>query len=678
MYAMHRPSILYTEDHHDTRESLSWILRSYGFDVTEAATGQEALAAVGASHHELVLLDVRLPDLSGFEVCRRLRSAPATARTPVLFLSGSVSQPAQQVEGLYAGADGFLVKPIDPSLLAAHIRALLRGRRAGAMLALQSAALERVVAGEPLSRTLDGLARGVEALAPGMRCSVLLLSEDGKRLRTAAAPSLPEAYSASIDGVAIGPAVGSCGTAAFRRERVAVEDIATDPLWADYRYLALGHGLRACWSTPVLGRDGRVLATFACYYTAPRSPMSDELALIDAATHLTAVVVERARDEEARTRLEAEYRQAQKMEAVGRLAGGVAHDMNNLLTVVLGCGEMALDALDADHPAQALVAEVLAAARRAAELTKQLLAFGRKQVVRYQTLDLNLVVREAARMLGRVLGEDVHLTVESGPDPVWVRADHGQLEQVIMNLAVNARDAMPTGGELTLSADVRGAEAVLSVTDTGCGMTEEVRARMFDPFFTTKGSGKGTGLGLAVVHSIVEQAGGRVEVDSALGRGTAVRVVLPAALRSASATDPVHELPTPSGTERVLVVEDDAMVRSLVIRALTAIGYSVTSAKDAEEAARVVSSAPSFELLVTDVVMPGASGRELADRVRAVRPGLRVLYMSGFTDDEVVRHGVREEKAHFIHKPFTPAQLGRKVREVLDAADLSAQPPEFS
>ena len=664
---MRRPTILSVSDHDDGPESMSSILRPFGFDVAEAATGRAALAAVAAVPPDLVLLDVRLPDFSGFEVCRRLRADPATARTPVLFLSGGVCGSGEQAEGLDAGADGFLVGPVDPTLLAAHIRAHLRGRRAEDVLALQNAALGRVVAGAPLEHTLGELARGVEALAPDMMCSVLLLTEDGNRLKTGAAPSLPAAYSAAIDGIAIGPAAGSCGTAVFRRERVVVGDIATDPLWAAFRDLALGHGLRACWSTPVHGRDNCVLATFACYYPDARGPTPDELALIDAATQLTAVVVGRARDEVSRERLESEYRQAQKMEAVGRLAGGVAHDMNNLLTVIVGYAAQAAKHAAQNPKATAAVHEVRKAAEHAAGLTRQLLAFGRKQVVQKRVFDLNGVVRDVSGMLGRVLGEDIDLSVRAAPTPALVLADRGQFEQVLMNLAVNARDAMPTGGCLSVETAVAGGSVRVSVSDTGCGMTEDVKARMFDPFFTTKGVGEGTGLGLAVVHGVVEQFGGRIEVRTAVGSGTTLSITLPRATVPASEWE-VPTAPASRGMERVLVVEDEGSVRDLLVQALTDEGYDVGSADGAAAAEAWAAEAGAFDLLVTDVVMPGPSGRVLAERLRARRPGLRVLYMSGFTDDAVVRHGVREDAVHFIHKPFSPEELARKVREVLDAA----------
>jgi two-component system, cell cycle sensor histidine kinase and response regulator CckA len=382
-----------------------------------------------------------------------------------------------------------------------------------------------------------------------------------------------------------------------------------------------------------------------------------------------------------RKTLEDRYRQAQKMEAVGRLAGGVAHDFNNLLTVINGFSEMALGRLPAGDPSRPLVEQVMKAGDRAADLTRQLLAYGRKQILHPQVLDLGALVADLGAMLHRVIGEDVELALDTAP--VRVEADPGQVSQVLMNLAVNARDAMPTGGRLTvrtrpfdLDAGVApdgarpGRYAVLEVADTGCGMTDEVKARIFEPFFTTKGLGEGTGLGLATVYGIVRQSGGHTEVESAVGRGTTFRVYLPASEPGPPRSGERAAGPRPEarGSETVLLVEDNDDVRALALHALQGAGYRVVDAAGGEQALGAVAAhGVAADLLVTDVVMPGMGGRELADRLTAVAPGLRVLYTSGYTTDAVLRHGVEHAAVHFLQKPFTPAALARKVREVLDA-----------
>jgi len=385
------------------------------------------------------------------------------------------------------------------------------------------------------------------------------------------------------------------------------------------------------------------------------------------------------RDVTAQARLEEQVRQAAKMEVVGRLAGGVAHDFNNLLTVINGFGDLALDALPADHPARPLVAEARRSGDRAAELTRQLLALSRQQVVEPKVLDLNVVVGGAARMLGRLIGAHVTLRTALAPDLRRLRADPGQVEQVVVNLAVNARDAMPGGGTLTVEtrnadADRAGAEprpggyVVLRVTDTGAGMTPDVRDRVFEPFFTTKAAGKGTGLGLATVDTIVQQAGGRVAVESEVGRGTTFEVYWPATTDPAEGSRSHPVLRLGGGSETVVLAEDDDDVREFARRVLERAGYAVLEAADGAAALALVERhGGPIHALVTDVVMPGLGGRELAARVAARRPGVKVLYLSGYTPDAVLRDGVEAAAVAYLQKPFTPAALVAKVREVLDA-----------
>jgi PAS domain S-box-containing protein len=386
-----------------------------------------------------------------------------------------------------------------------------------------------------------------------------------------------------------------------------------------------------------------------------------------------------AYDVTERRRLEEQFLQAQKMEAVGRLAGGVAHDFNNLLTVINGYADMLLEDLGEDAPPAAHARAIRGAGERAAALTQQLLAFGRKQIVSPRLLDLNAVVADAARLLGRLIGEDILLELDLRPGLGRVRADPNQLQQVILNLAVNARDAMPRGGRLALStadavldertAGVRpGPYLLLSVTDTGHGMSDEVRQHLFEPFYTTKGLGRGTGLGLATVYGVVKQAGGHIEVETSPGAGTTFRVYLP------RAADPEpQQAPAPAGAgapggATILLAEDEDSVRALAREVLRTAGYTVLAARDGAEAVEMAERHPGrIDLLVSDVIMPGLGGRELAERLLARDPRLKVLYLSGYVEDAVVRHGVARQEVHFLPKPFSPAVLAEKVREVLAA-----------
>jgi len=437
-------------------------------------------------------------------------------------------------------------------------------------------------------------------------------------------------------------------------------------------------------------RAGRPCTVEFLNYRKDGTPFWNELSISpirDGAGKLTHFVGVQA-DVTARHCLQEQLRQVQKMEAIGRLAGGVAHDFNNLLTIINGYSEVLLATLPPDDPNRSFLDEIHKAGVRSAELTRQLLAFSRQQVLAPRTLNLNAVVGDTDKMLRRLIGEDVRLFTSLESNPWMIRADPGQIEQVLMNLAVNARDAMPQGGRLTIETrnveldgeyvagrpDAReGPHALLSVTDTGTGMPADIAARIFEPFFTTKGPGKGTGLGLATVYGIVKQSGGHVTVYSEVGVGTTFKVYLPRAGETTESPSRVQPRALPRGTETVLLVEDDAGVRALGRRMLTDFGYSVLEAGDGDEAVRVAAECGRpIRLLITDVVMPGAGGRVVAQRVTAIHPETRVLFVSGYTDDAVVRHGILEEKIQFLAKPFTAAALANKVRDVLDRKDEPA------
>jgi two-component system, cell cycle sensor histidine kinase and response regulator CckA len=399
-------------------------------------------------------------------------------------------------------------------------------------------------------------------------------------------------------------------------------------------------------------------------------------------------VTERHAAEEALRQSQEQLVQAQKMEAVGRLAGGIAHDFNNLLTAIKGFTELLLLDFDERDPRHAFVSEIQGAANRAAALTRQLLAFSRKQVLQPRVLDLNASVADIDRMLRRLLGEDVELETVQGEGLGQVKADPSQVEQVLVNLAVNARDAMPSGGRIvirTANVDLErermpshpdaapGQYVVLSVSDNGTGMTPEVQARVFEPFYTTKEKGKGTGLGLSTVYGIVRQSGGFLTVESTWGEGTTFSVYLPRVEGEEEAR--VVEKPTDTrpvtGTETILVVEDEAAVRVLVRRVLNRNGYRVLEAGSGPEALRLLESTTDpVHLLLTDVVMPGMSGRELADRLAPDHPRMAILYMSGYTDEAIVQHGVLDAGIALLEKPFAPELLLRQVRGILDGSPV--------
>ena len=401
------------------------------------------------------------------------------------------------------------------------------------------------------------------------------------------------------------------------------------------------------------------------------------------AANLAANAIENVRLLNLEREKEEQLRQSQKMEAVGQLAGGIAHDFNNLLTAITGYSQLTLMGLHSQDPLRSNIEEIKKAGDRAATLTRQLLAFSRKQVLQPKVLDLNAVVSEIEKMLQRLIGEHIELRTVLRPDLGSVRGDPGQIEQVIMNLAVNARDAMEKGGKLTIEtqnvyvdaayvsqhiAVIPGSYVMLAVSDTGIGMDEQTQKRIFDPFFTTKELGKGTGLGLSTVYGIVKQSGGNIWVYSELGQGTTFKIYLPRVDEEAqefkSSLEPHEAL---EGRESILLAEDEEIVRHLVRDLLKSSGYQVLEAANGGAALLLCESHPGpIHLMITDVVMPEMSGRELKDRLTGLRPEMKVLFMSGYTDDTIVRHGILESEIDFLQKPFTPNALALKVREILD------------
>lgn len=801
------------------------------------------------------------------------------------------------------------------------VRDVTNKRREAALIKGQSDILSRIVRGEPLSEILHHLVGLVETLVDGGLCSIFIKDPTESVLCLAAGPSLPLEYNRAVQTVPIGPANGSCGTCAYLAQPVLTTDIATDPLWENYRSAALPHGLRACLSVPILSENtsstattANVLGTFAIYRTDATAFDEHVTNAMATATHLAGVAMEKevarrrlgeseqryrqlldlvpvgilmhsrgvvrfanprflrlagypeeanlegrpvedfvppeereplrrriedlldqkirlgasdgrllrpngesipvsvvttkvridgtdsvlvamldrseeqrashllhailssvtdaivctdidgrivmanaaterlfgytvtellgqnitrlipeayqanrrtetpgslpgtprevnprrkdgtvfpadisiasfeingkphytgvVRDISVRRKLEDQLRQAQKMDAIGQLAGGIAHDFNNLLTVINGQSSRILSRLPDGDSLQEPLADILAAGERAATLTAQLLTFSRRAIIEPKILDLNQVVTGTTRMLRRLIGEDITLLTQLRASSATVKMDLGQLEQVLINLALNARDAMPQGGKLTIgtssfetsvpSSDPDrepppGTYVQLWVEDTGNGISDEVRQRIFEPFFTTKGVGKGSGLGLATVYGIIRQAGGYVSFDSEPGKGTTFRVLLPPQKKRASTVKPPGSPESPTGTETILLSEDEDVVRKLVRQVLELHGYTVIDASGGTHAIeRCATYARDIHLLLTDVVMPDLGGRALADEIRKHRPNIRVLYMSGYTDDAITRHGVETAVDSFIQKPFSPPTLMRKIREVLD------------
>lgn len=551
--------------------------------------------------------------------------------------------------------------------------------------------LELLAAGSTLTRTLEAAVQMIQEQSPGTLASVLLVAEDGLHLRHGAAPDLPAEYCQAIDGAPIGPSAGSCGTAVFRGERVIVSDIATDPLWAEYKGLALGHGLRSCWSEPIRDTQGRVLGSFAMYHRAVSTPNEEDLQIIRVAAHLTGIAIARERADHAhraaeqqRAQMERKLLETQKLESLGVLAGGVAHDFNNLLTGILGnAGLMRLE-LPEHSPVQEMLADIEHSALRAADLCKQMLAYAGKGRFVVQRLDLSALVEDTARLLQLSVSKKAVLSFDLTADLPRIQADATQLRQIVMNLVINASEAIGeqsgrivvTTGLMTadrayltetyLSPDLpEGDYVFLEVSDNGMGMSAATRARIFDPFFTTKFTGRG--LGLAAVLGIVRGHRGALKVYTEPGRGTSFKLLLPCVDGPAENADAAAgRQPRWTGEGTILVVDDEETVRTVASRMLKAHGYQVVLAADGREAlARFRERAGEFRLVLLDLTMPHMNGEETFREMRHLQPDARVLLMSGFNEQEAVNRFTGKGLAGFLQKPFTPESLLSKLQEVL-------------
>ena len=420
----------------------------------------------------------------------------------------------------------------------------------------------------------------------------------------------------------------------------------------------------------------------ACWCLVSAAPLQDAEGRFVGSFFMCADITKRKKMEESLRKLEEQLRQSQKMEAIGTLAGGVAHDFNNILTAITGYGSLALERLKKDETAQGYIGEVLNAANRAAELTRGLLAFSRKQTISLKQKDLNDIVQNVQKMLVRIIGEDIKLKTALSNRRLPVSVDAVQIDQVLLNLATNARDAMPDGGHLIIETDVvdmdesyveahlienTGKYAVLTVSDTGIGMDIKTKENIFEPFFTTKGVGKGTGLGLAIVYGIIKQHGGNINVYSEVGKGTTFRIYLPI-LKTAEKEEAEAAHPIPFGNgEKILIAEDDAQVRAILCISLKRHGYEVVEAGDGEEAVnKFLENRDTTAILLLDVIMPGKNGREVYEKIRLIEPGIKAIFMSGYTDDIISKNGILEEGFDFISKPINPDTLMRKIRDVLD------------
>jgi two-component system cell cycle sensor histidine kinase/response regulator CckA len=644
--------------------------REMTFTVDGAETLAAGTARLAADGYDVVMLDLGLPDSVGLETVRRLNAA--VKRLPVLIVLSIVADQDLAVQAVQLGAQDYLIKGIvDAGGLVRSIRYARERRRGEEALRKAQAELETRVR----ERTAE-LARAnaeLQAEVVERKQAEEALRASQRLLQGIVDNAAAAIYVKDIDGRYL--LVNRGFEDLFHVTRDQIRGQTDAALFApDRAQAARAHDLRVLEANgPLQWEELHPQEDGMHSYVALKFPLHDSTGRAFATCGISTDITERKR-------LEAQLMQSQKLESIGRLAGGVAHDFNNILTAILGYGEIVTRELAPDNPLVEDVEEIKLAAERAGRLTRQLLIFARRGVVEPRLLDLSELTVNLAHLLRRLIGEHVELVVHASPKPWPVRADAGQLEQVLVNLAVNARDAMPRGGRLvieTANVEVGAGESGevhpglapgfylrLVVSDTGSGMSPETRTHLFEPFFTTKG-GRGTGLGLATCHGIVQQCGGSIFCNSEEGRGTTFTIYLPRHEGGAHGLDLLEESPVPGGHETVLVVEDDPSVREIAVRALRARGYQVAEAANGVEALAVADRLGNrIDVLVTDMVMPQMGGLDLAEKLRALRPRLRALFTSGYAEDSAVQ--LRDVgDVRFLQKPFTGSALARRVREVL-------------
>lgn len=750
-------TVLIIDDTPSSLEVASDCLAESGFDILVAQDGASGLEIAQEMEPDLILLDVMMPGMDGFETCRRLKAAPGTAAIPIIFMT-ALADTDHKIKGFSAGAVDYITKPVQVEELLARVETHLMLRQVQQRLEdrnveLQTQIKERRAAEERLQEAHDELEQRVitrtaelrqantqlkaeiderklaedeikrrnlelallnrviaasatetktEAILETAcrelslafnlpRSAAFLLDAERSHAKVVAefleSPKDKGAQKPSILNVAI-PTAGN-PLAQFLVENgqtLVMNDCINDPRLDSVREIIQLRQAKSLMLIPLVSKE-QVMGCISLASVEPCQFSDEQVRLARSVADQVSGVLARIRLDEERRQLEEQYNQAQKMEAIGKLTGGVAHDFNNILTVIIGVTDLMTIQQGPGSPLQARLKQIQDATLRAADLVRQLLAFSRQQVLQPQIMNLNDVIANFEKMLRRVIGEDIAFRTHFDHQLGRIKADPGQIEQVLMNLVINARDAMPMGGSLTIETTnfliddnyarrhvgvTPGPYVRLIVSDNGTGMDADTQIRIFEPFFTTKAKGEGTGLGLSTVHGIINQSDGHIWVYSEPGHGTSFKIYLPIVEESPElrAQSQPSEMDAPTGSETVLVVEDDDIVRELVIETLTMFGYNVMEADCGARAQQICAEyVGPIHLLLTDVIMPGGqSGAQLAEVLTSNNPQMAVLYMSGYTDDTIAHHGILEPGIAFIQKPFVPVDLAVKVRETIDRA----------
>jgi len=668
-------NVLIVDDNPTNRKLLRVTLAGEGYNTFEAGDGLEALRVLGTEPIDAVVSDVLMPNMDGYTLCAEVRRCERCATLPFIFYTSTYMDSADEALALGFGADRYLRKPAAAGEVSETIKQLLARRGCSSPKPASVGELD------VMKQYSQVLIRKLEKRNDQLSAQTAALHASEARLRTIFETGADCVQVVGRDGKLI--EINPAGLQMFEAD--SLEQLANCSMAQfvlDEHLKAFTSCVKAVWRGEKSSVEFEIVGIRGSrrWLEMHAAPLRDSQGEI-------AALLGNVRDNTARKELEAKFIQAQKMECVGQLAGGVAHDFNNLLGIIMGYSELAMGDLSSGSQLHECVLTISQTAERAAALTRQLLIFSRKQTVEPKVLDLSSVIAGIDPMLRRLIGENITRVSEPEPDLSLIEADPGQIEQVLMNLTVNARDAMPNGGTITIATanatvgedGISGAQippgdyVVLSVADNGHGMSEEVKARIFEAFFTTKPAGKGTGLGLATCQSIVSRWRGHITVDSELGVGTKFGVYLPCVggvVRAALASGPAAGLPR--GSETILVVEDEPGLRELAAAVLQKQGYAILKAGNGQEALRIVRDRRGLpiDLVVTDMVMPEMGGKMMADWLQATNPEIKILFTSGYTDCGL--DGALDSGIEFLPKPYTPSALVRKTREVIDTAKSSA------
>lgn len=686
--------ILIVDDNYENRYMLETLLKGNGYGATAVRNGLQALDRLKAELFDLIISDILMPKMDGFQLCRAVRSDEELRKTPFIFYTATYTDPKDVELGLNIGADRFLIKPQDTDKILQAITDVISERRDGPPSGEHPLGDDMEFFrqyNEALFRKLEKKMADLKKSNADIQKELVqrqqiesALRESRERMSLILNTAAEGIYGIDMEGNCMFCNTSGMSMLGYDNEKELIgknmhelvhhtrEDGTAYPrsVCNAHRILATGDHFHS--ERDVLWRkDGK---SFIVEYWA--HPLKDNGEVKGAV--LTFI------DITGRTALETQLRQAQKMESIGHLAGGVAHDFNNILTAIIGYASMSLEVMAADDLNRHNIEQVLAAANRGTVMTQSLLAFGRKQAINLASINLNEVILKFEKFLLRLLREDIELKTLFFPSELPIVADRGQIEQVLMNLVNNARDAMPKGGRIVLETGLveldtafaaahglgrAGEYALLAVTDTGVGMTDDVKQKIFEPFFTTKEEGQGTGLGLAMVFGIVKQHKGCIDVFGAPGVGTTFNVYVPLG-RPAKETEEqetAQQYPLRGGTETILVAEDDAALRQLAAAILRNYGYTAIEATDGVDAvAKFAANRGTIRLVVLDGIMPKMNGKNAWQEIKALRPDIKVIFMSGYPEKAFSKDIMPDSKVAFIQKPYSPLVLLRKIREALD------------